>query len=138
MLELAISPKCINLPTFYNNNSPYRVERLIEDYPSYGGNYLYYLDKSEDIFSKLAKLNTVSLKDLKITIDNQIANEINAYGYGITNIEESMFEDFDKEFKIYTVELKNEIEDYDKLLQIEKTIKEKLNLYSKGIMLEIV
>lgn len=68
----------------------------------------------------------------------KVTNEINAYGYGITNIEESMFEDFDKEFKIYTVELKNEIEDYDKLFQIEKTIKEKLNLYSKGIMLEIV
>lgn len=137
MLELAMPPKC-NLSTFYNSESPYRVERLIKDYSSDNVNYVYYLDKSEDIFSQLNKLNTLSSKDLKITIDNQIANEINAYGYGITNIEESMFEDFDKEFKIYTVELKNEIEDYDKLLQIEKTIKEKLNLYSKGIMLEIV
>ncbi|SKB73900.1 hypothetical protein [Malaciobacter marinus] len=126
-----------NIPTYSTFDSSYRIEKSIENYTSNDVNYLYYIDKNEEWPSEFNNMMK-SIKDLEITIDNQIAAEINTYGYNIENIEESSFKDFDKEFKVYTVELKEEIEDYTSLLKTEKAIKEKLNLFSKGIMLELV
>ncbi len=133
-----IIPNHLDLPIYNNHNVSYYNEKLVKNYSTNNTSYIYYLGHTDDISLELDKFNTKSVKDLEITIDNQIANEINSYGYNVINIDESKFQDFDKEFKIFTVEISEEVEDYDKLLQIEKTIKEKLNLFSKGIMLEMV
>ena len=137
MLDLAIPNN--NVLPFYNYDAPYKVERTIDSFLSPNFiNYVYYTNNKDDLISKLDKLSSISIKDLEITVDNQIASEIIGLGYSITNIEQSLFQDFDGDFKIFTVELKDEIEDYNKLLLIEKSIKEKLNLYSKGIILELI
>lgn len=139
MLDLAIPKVCNNVLPFYNYDAPYKVERTIDSFLSPNLiNYVYYTNNKDDLISKLDKLSTISIKDLEITVDNQIASEIMDLGYSITNIEQSLFQDFDGDFKIFTVELKDEIEDYNKLLLVEKSIKEKLNLYSKGIILELI
>jgi hypothetical protein len=131
MFECAIPPyNSYELPSS-------QMERSIEKYLA---NDIKYDSSSDnyDIFTRLDNIIIKSVEDLEITIDNQIANEVNAYGYNVASIEESEFQDFDKKFKIFTVEISQEIEDYDKLLQVEKSIKEKLNLFSKDIMLELV
>jgi len=73
-----------------------------------------------------------------ITIKTLINKEIARAGYSIENINISSFKDFDGEFKIYNIELKEEIEDYSALLNQEKVIKKRLDLYSKKIILELV
>ena len=140
MFELATPKICTAVLPFYNHESPYRIERNINSFLSPNdASYVYYINNiKNDLISRLDKLITISTKDLEITMDNQIANEITDLGYSITNIEQSLFQDFDGDYKIFTVELEDEIEDYDELLVVEKSIKEKLNLYSKGIILELV
>ena len=73
-----------------------------------------------------------------ITIKTLISKEIAKEGYSIENINISSFEDFDGQFKIYNIELKEEIKDYSTLLDQEKAIKERLGLYAKKIILELV
>lgn len=75
---------------------------------------------------------------MKVTLDIQIAKEIASLGYSILNIEEKTFKDNDVIFQIFSVELRDEIEDYSELLQKEKIVSRKLNLYNKNIILEIV
>jgi len=94
-------------------------------------------NKNHTLIEKLDRSGN-TYDNIEMTIDNQIALEINDLGYTIENITKREFNDFDKRFDIYTVELKNEIEDYNLFVQNEKIISKKLNLYTKNIMLEIV
>ncbi|MEN4053803.1 hypothetical protein [Sulfurimonas sp. NWX79] len=73
-----------------------------------------------------------------MSIKTLISKEIVDAGYTIEDINISSFSDSGVDYKIYTIELKEEIEDYSLLLQTEKSIKQKLGLYDKKIILELV
>lgn len=88
---------------------------------------------------KTAFSKNSSIDDEKtITLDIQIAREVQCYGYVIADIRENDFEEIGQSFKVYTIELRNEISDYNLLLKQEKDISKKLGLYDRNIILEIV
>lgn len=76
-------------------------------------------------------------EDLKDTIINDITKELFKRNLDILHINSSEFKDFDKTFEIITIETDLELEITD-LLSLEKQIKEKLNLYHKNIILELI
>lgn len=76
-------------------------------------------------------------EDLKDTIINDITKELFKRNLDILHINSSEFKDFDKTFEIITIETDSELEITD-LLSVEKQIKEKLNLYHKNIILELI
>ena len=76
-------------------------------------------------------------EDLKDTIINDITKELFRKQIDILNINSSEFKDFDKTFEILTITTDSELEITD-LLSLEKQIKEKLDLYNKNIILELI
>ena len=76
-------------------------------------------------------------EDLKDTIINDITKELFKRNLDILHINSSEFKDFDKTFEILTIETDSELEITD-LLSLEKQIKEKLDLYNKNIILELL
>lgn len=76
-------------------------------------------------------------EDLKDTIINDITKELFKRNIDILHINSSEFKDFDKTFEIITITTDTELEITD-LLSLEKQIKEKLNLYHKNIILELI
>ena len=76
-------------------------------------------------------------EDLKDTIINDITKELFRKQIDILNINSSKFKDFDRTFEIITIETDSELEITD-LLSLEKQIKEKLDLYNKNIILELI
>ena len=76
-------------------------------------------------------------EDLKDTIINDITKELFKRNLDILHINSSEFKDFDKTFEIITITTDSELEITD-LLSLEKQIKEKLNLYHKNIILELI
>ncbi len=80
----------------------------------------------------------VDIPQPTVSIKTLISKEITNAGYTIEDINISSFLDSGINYKIYTIELKEEIEDYSALLQTEKSIKQKLGLYDKKIILELV
>lgn len=104
--------------------------------------YVYYTEDLESLYGKSFNLTSkyMDLKnfDTKISLLTQISMQISKLDYNIVEIKKSEFEDMGKFFKVYTVELKENIEDYSILLQQEKTIRRELRLYDKNIILELV
>ena len=76
-------------------------------------------------------------EDLKDTIINDITKELFKRDLDILHINSSKFKDFDKTFEILTITTDSELEITD-LLSLEKQIKEKLDLYNKNIILELL
>lgn len=71
-------------------------------------------------------------------MDIQIAQQVQGLGYVIASIDEHEINEFEEKFRVITVELKNEINDYSALLKQEREISRKLNLYGENIILELV
>jgi len=76
-------------------------------------------------------------EDLKELTIHEITKELFKNQIDIISIKSSEFKDFDNTFQIITIETDAELESRD-LLLLEKQIKEKLNLYHKGIILELL
>lgn len=71
-------------------------------------------------------------------IELKIIDEITDFGYMIADIKKDTFEEMDITFEVISIELLDEINDYNFLLKQEKEICNKLNLYEKNIVLAIV
>lgn len=89
-------------------------------------------------FNLTSKYINIKTFDTKISLLTKITMEISKLDYNIIDIKQSEFEDMGKSFKVYTVELKENIEDYSALFQEEKKIRRDLGLYDKNIILELV
>lgn len=104
--------------------------------------YVYYTEDLDSLYGKSFNLTSRYLDiknfDTKISLLTEITMEISKLDYNIIDIKQSEFEDMGKSFKVYTVELKENIEDYSALLQEEKKIRRDLGLYDKNIILELV
>ena len=64
--------------------------------------------------------------------------EITNHGYTVEDIVISSFEDNGETFEVYTVELKEPIDDYSQTIAVEKHIKSSLGLYDKNIIIELL
>ncbi|MCK9492456.1 MAG: hypothetical protein M0Q24_10210 [Sulfurimonas sp.] len=104
--------------------------------------YVYYTENLDVLYAQYFNVTSKYLDiksfDTKISLSTQISMEISKLNYNIVDIKKSEFKDAGKSFKVYTVELEENIEDYSVLLQEEKKIRRDLGLYDKNIILEIV
>jgi len=71
---------------------------------------------------------------------HKIQNELKPYNYSMQTCTKSKFVDDDshEEFIVYTVELKEEIEDYSALLKVEKAIVAKLRMIEDNTILVLL
>ena len=102
--------------------------------------YVYYMQELDEGYVSTFTVNDQQIYNfnMELSLDLEIAKEVKALGYNITEITESSFKELGETFKVYTVELAEEIEDYNALLQQEKEIKRKLGFYDKNIIMELV
>lgn len=105
--------------------------------------YVYYMDNVDyctatNSIANISYYQKHSPLSVELTIDLRIIKEIEEIGFVVEHIKENIFKDNNKIFKVFSVELKEEILDYSKLLKKEKYISKKLGLYNKNIILEIV
>jgi hypothetical protein len=66
-----------------------------------------------------------------------IVKEVSEF-HKILNITESSFIDENEVFSVFTIEIEGRNLNYNKLIQFEKDLSRKLDLYSKNIILEII
>lgn len=114
---------------------------LNEDISQYAYGYLHHINKQELFYQTPIAVNRTGGKreeEMSISLDVQIAQKVHDFGYTIADIKDSFFEEMGEFFQVYTVELFEEISDYNELLQKEKTIRRDLGLYNKNIILELV
>lgn len=104
--------------------------------------YIYHIKKNDDFYKMSFDINDnhlINYQKLRtMSIDIQIAQNVQLLGYKIADIKEDNFHEMGKTFRIFTIELMDSIENYNDLLKQEKTIAKNLNLYDKNIILELV
>lgn len=69
---------------------------------------------------------------------HRIQNVLKEYGYTVNTVTRRSFVEANTEFTVFTVELNEMIDDYDTLLKTEKEISNKMGLYDKNIILELL